>query len=483
MANFLKVFLVTVFALLVIGTVVAQDDELEGTLQFYPASYYSPEAQPEGAAEVEAVIADYEALHPGVEIDMIPFIPWGEFEVFFQTRLAAGQEPHLSWRHYYLRNPEGEEVWVPLNDYFEMPNPYIPEGLPGHDRWGDVFEERMLEQVRAGDGNWYQISMDWTEGGWHYNTEIFEELGIEPDWTNITEFYEDCALMRENGIEPLGIWVPSSGSSSYQWLDDNLFTEAFSDQVMDWQLPQYMNPNLDWRQLAQEEVAKAIYDGHLSVDNPRFDYYLQFHRDLADNCLIEGFAGISSWDEMARLFIEGEVAIGWFSAAHFFSYNFDEVVNYGRTFMPPITQAENPYSIHEDSMYRVGGPSSPGQMGISQRAANEGLLEEAVDFMMYWTAPQSFERVYDTFPVFMPQVKGLEADSLRFDFVQEFPSRAVTDPVARLTAEFGTTHNRLFQQFMLGEITGDELKTEYQSAMERAVDDLCRDNDWEWCDS
>jgi len=482
MKRLLMLLVATVLVFAGLAVVVAQEGELEGDLQFYPSIYYAPELRPEGAAEVEAIVAEYEALHPGVNIEVLPFIPWSEFEVFFQTRLTAGQEPHLSWRHYYLRNPEGEEVWVPLNEFFEMPNPYIPEGQPGHERWGDVFEERMLAQVRAGDGNWYQISMDWTEGGWHYNTEIFEELGIEPDWENITEFYEDCALMRENGVEPLGIWVPTSGNSNYQWLDDNLFSEAFGDQVMDWQLPQYENPNLDWRQLALEEVAKAIYDGHYAVDNPRFDYYLQFHKEIADNCLIEGFAGISSWDELARLFIEGEVAIAWFSAAHFYDYDFDNVIDYGRTFMPPITMAENPYSVHEDSMYRVGGPSSPGQMGISQRVVDEGLLEEAVDFMMYWTAPQTFEEVYETYPVFMPQVKGLETEALRFDFVSDYPARAVTNPSARLTAEFGTTHQRLFQQFMLGEITEEELKAQYQPALDRGVDDLCRQQQWDWCD-
>lgn len=103
---------------------------------------------------------------------------------------------------------------------------------------------------------------------------------------------------------------------------------------------------------------------------------------------------------------------------------------------------------------------------------------------MFWSAPQSFQRVYDKKPDNVPMVAGVEASELAqsFKFVAAMPERALTDPIGRLTPEFGTEHNRMFQQFMLGEIDTEQLKADYQVSLERAADDLCRDQEWAWCE-
>jgi hypothetical protein len=82
-------------------------------------------------------------------------------------------------------------------------------------------------------------------------------------------------------------------------------------------------------------------------------------------------------------------------------------------------------------------------------------------------------------------VAGMTASdaALGFQFVAGMPERAFTDPIGRLTAEFGTEHNRLFQQFMLGEIGVDQLKAEYQPILEKAAADLCAEQEYDWCNS
>ena len=67
--------------------------------------------------------------------------------------------------------------------------------------------------------------------------------------------------------------------------------------------------------------------------------------------------------------------------------------------------------------------------------------------------------------------------------IARLPERGLTDPIGRLNPEFGTEHNRLFQSFMIGELSADDLKVQYQKALDRAVEDLCETNakDWTWC--
>lgn len=78
-------------------TVLAQNDALEGTVTFYPADYYSPDLYPEAAAEFEALMAEYEELHPEVTVELVPAVPTGtNYVTWLTTRLAAGQAPNIA---------------------------------------------------------------------------------------------------------------------------------------------------------------------------------------------------------------------------------------------------------------------------------------------------------------------------------------------------------------------------------------------------
>lgn len=463
--------------------VLAQDEALNGTVTFYPADYYSPDLYPEAAAEFEALMAEYEELHPEVTVELVPAVPTGtNYVTWLTTRLAAGQAPNIAWQQFYDRNREGSDVWVPLNDYLERPNPYVPAGQPGSERWADLFPDYVMAQTRAGDGNWYQLSMDWVETGLYVNNEVMDRLGLDSEWDSWGDFISDCTTIREAGIEPVGVFMTPEWST-YQWLDDIFVTVAFGSEIQDWYLPQYSSEFLPWRQLTQEELARAIQLGEFSTDSEQFDFYLQITKEFADNCLVRGFAGIANYDEMTRLFTQGEVAMAWLGTWTATNLLGNIQFDFDVTYLPAFTEEENPYLVHNSS-YRVGGPSSTGQYGITQATADAGLLEEAVDLLMFWSAPQSFQRVYDKKPDNVPMVAGVEASELAqsFKFVAAMPERALTDPIGRLTPEFGTEHNRMFQQFMLGEIDTEQLKADYQVSLERAADDLCRDQEWAWCE-
>jgi ABC-type glycerol-3-phosphate transport system substrate-binding protein len=127
------------------GISLAQD-ALSGTVTLYPENYYNPDLYPEAAAEVEALMAEYQELHPDVTVELVPQVPTGtNYVTWLTTRLAAGQAPNIAWQQFYDRNREGSDVWVPLNEYLEQPNPYVPAGQPGSERWG-----RPLPQLRHG---------------------------------------------------------------------------------------------------------------------------------------------------------------------------------------------------------------------------------------------------------------------------------------------------------------------------------------------
>lgn len=478
----LGVLLILCALVVAIGVTTAQD--LSGTITVYPQGYYAPDQNPEAAAIIEQIAADYMALNPGVTVELVPQVPTGtDYRAWLTTRLAAGQAPNISWEQFYDRNREADEFWVPLTDFLEMPNKYIEAGQPGSERWMDSFPEFVMAQTRAGDGNWYQVSLDWVETGLYINNTVMEQNGLDASWEGWNDFLADCETLRAAGVEPVGVFMTPEWST-YQWLDDIFSSVAFGQLAPNWYLPQYSSEYLPWRQLVTEELAKAVHDGAFHVNLPEFDFYLQITKDFADKCMVEGFAGIANYDEMMRLFIEGRVAMAWLGSWSSVQLSEEIPFDFSVTYLPAFTAEENPFLAHESS-YRVGGPSSRGQYGITQATVDAGLIEEAIDFLMYWSSPAVFQKVYDSSPDLIPMVNGVQPTeaALGFQFVAAMPERAFTDPIGRLTAEFGTEHNRLFQQFMLGEITAEQLKAEYQSILEKAAADLCAEQNYEWCGS
>ena len=460
----------------------AQKPALSGKLQFYPQGYYNPQSRPDAAKVVEAVVADYQKLNPNVQIELVPQIgDDSQYRQFLLTRLSAGQAPNITWEQYSDRNNEKDDVWVRLDEYLDKPNPYVPAGQPGSAKWRDQFPDYVLAQTRGGNGHWYEIAMDWVETGLFYNKDVFKKVGIEPKWKNLTEFVNDCQKIRAAGIDPLGVFITPE-SNTYQWLDDVLFSSAFGDIGPQWYIEKYNIPGRSFRRLNPEETAKAIQDGKLKVDDPRFDVYLKLVKQVSDACLMKGFAGGLTRPDMVRLFSEGKLAMTWLVTADVPGLK-DAKFDYGLTYLPPITKAENPYSVNETQSYRVGGPSGPAQYGITQATAKAGLLEEAIDFLQFWSAPQNFQKVYDSYPIQVPMVAGVKPSEISqsFQFVAAMPERLIGDPIARLTPQFGTQHNRLFQQYMLGEIDAAALKQQYGPLLQSGLQGACANNKWEWC--
>src|SRR5215210_1125996 len=140
--------------------------QLSGELSVYLNAYYDPTADKETAAVTEGVVKEYEAAHPGVKIKLVAALPAGtDLEQYLSARMAANQSPDVMWQQFGTRNQRGSSWWVPLNKYFDGPNPYIASGSPGHDKWSDSLPDYVVAQTRAADGNWYQVSLDWVETG------------------------------------------------------------------------------------------------------------------------------------------------------------------------------------------------------------------------------------------------------------------------------------------------------------------------------
>lgn len=485
---FKKLSLILVFALLfaAFGTVLAQDSDISGEIVVHLQVYYRPEQHPAHSAIAEQVAQEYMDMHPNTTIELLPDIPGGtDYVTWLSSRMAADEAPDIVWDQWFNRSRTTDTWWTALDEYFEMPNPYIAEGTPGHERWADSFPPNVMNTTRAPDGHWYQVSLDWVETAMFYNVAMFEEAGVAPDWANWGEFIADMHTIQETlGVEAFGSFMPGTGWSTWYWADSLWLSVVWADRHSELYMDKYseMQPDLDWRQLNQEEYAKAIHDGVLSAQDPRMDDYLRISKEFVSILPID-YIGITSLGDVMRMWLGEQLAIYWGG-----SWNNREITEsasfeYGLTYLPPFT--EDDFEGAPDTTYRVGGPSSAGQYGIPAATAEGDNFELAVDYLMWMSAPQNFGPLANEFGGFIPMVAGTEIGPVlaNFQTVAALQDRLFGDPSARLTVEHGDNWTQIMQGFFLGATDEEETKALLQEAWESGAAALCEQEEYDWCPS
>lgn len=465
------------------ASAVAQKQTLSGELSVYLQAYYDPANEPETSEVARQIVAEYEKLHPDVTIKLVDNLPsTQDSETFLAARMAADQSPDVMWQQFGTRNLRGSSWWVPLNPYFDKPNPYIAEGTPGHEQWSDSFPGFVLAQTRAPDGNWYQASLDWVETGLYYNKTMFDDADIDPkNWKNWSDFTSDMRSLRDaTGVDPLGMFMKQQGWSNWWWADDIFLTASWADQADSFYMEKYNDAERPWRQLAAEEIAKAIIDGKLDATDARMDDYLRMSKEFVELFPID-YAGIPSADDLDPLFFGEQIATVWTGSWKSKLYANSTPFEYGITYLPPITTADTPHA--QNTSYRVGGPSSAGQYGIAQSAAKNGKLDLAVDFLMFVSAPQNFGQLATSYAGFIPMVAGAATGEVMsgFQSIAELPERMFTDPDGRLTIESGDAWSQAMQAYFLGAADEEATKTQLQKIWVSGANDLCTQQSFEWC--
>lgn len=463
-------------------TAAAGGKKVSGEISVYLNAYYDPTADKETADITAGIAKEYEAAHPGTKINLVAALPTGtDLEAWLAARMAANQSPEVMWQQFGTRNQRGSTWWLPLNQYLNAPNPYIAAGTPGSGKWSDSLPDYVLSQTKAADNNWYQVSLDWVETGLYYNKDLFAKAGVDPaSWKSWGSFVKDMQQVKtKTGVNALGMFIAQQGWSNWWWVDDMLLTANWADKANDFYLPKYKTAQAA-RQLNPEEVAKAIIDGKLNATDPRMDNYLKMSKEYV-GLLPSDYTSIPNLDELDPLFFSGKVASVWTGTWKNKLYAKSIPFNYGIAYLPPFTKDDAPGAT--GSAYRVGGPSSAGQYGITQQAAKAGKLDLALDFLQFISAPQNFGRMAKAFGGFIPLVKGAQSGDVMAGFtkISELPERLFNDPDNRLTVESGNQWSQAMQGFFLGQTDAAATKTKLQEVWMNGAKALCTAQKYDWC--
>jgi multiple sugar transport system permease protein len=152
--------------------------------------HWSGDAGQQEDAIVEASLARFEALHPGIRVRRINPGDAGSYYNKLQTMMSAGAPPDVFYVGYErLASFADAGLLASLEPYLDEPG---LDGLAGdfdirlEDFYTATVDSYRFDGERVGEGPLYGIPKDFTPSGFYVNRTLLAEAGVEvpgSDWT------------------------------------------------------------------------------------------------------------------------------------------------------------------------------------------------------------------------------------------------------------------------------------------------------------
>lgn len=326
------------------------------------------------------VIPAFEEAHPDINLSFDPTTA-NEYNSALESKLAGGTAGDIITCRPFAHSEA-------LYDEGHLAELDAVEGLDG-------FPQTALTTWSA-DGTPYCVPMASVMHGFYYNTQIFDELGLEEP-TTVDEFFQLLDAVQQEADVPALAWGTSDSWISTQTAYNNV------------------GPNF-WR---GEEGREGIVSGSKSFTDPEFVAAWDF-LDQWTPYFPQGYQSIA-YTDMQQMFMTGQAAIfpggSWEIA--FFQENADFEVG---AFPPPVPEGNEQCYVNELNDIA---------MGINANSPNQ----EAAATFLSWVASSEFASIYgNALAGFFPLYEG--DFELENDLASEFVSwRQDCEVAAQLTLD------------------------------------------------
>ena len=437
----------------------------------------------------EKIVANYEALHPEIEV-RLDIVPLTGFETWIRSRYAAGGEliPDI-YNSAFTTGYDRQGKWLRLNPYMDAINPYTGK------KWCETFDIKIIDRYMY-SGGYYQIPIDYVDVAIFYNKKIFDTLGlVEPNtWEELLSM---CQTIKESGYVP----ISAAGDINSFWMIGigwlmRLFGDAYLRNYVvdtmsrpgDWDYDPSRNANFQYDPqdpyadmmvtVNEERLLNAIREGVIDFRSDRIKMIYKRLKTLSQY-FQEGYMGSELGGAM-QLFYQQKAAMCFLSSAQVTQIMIDfqgtdpsEQLDYGVFWFPPITDPEDKYICGPFRGIGGGGVT----FAVSQKNDPEHE-KNVVDFFMFMTTPESEQMlVNETLAnnqilVGPPIIKGVSLPGNLAEKFKPFKGHGFEKINFRGLMDERESVSEwtvIAQEYFAGRLPLDDFCEEYQKVMLRAI--------------
>jgi ABC-type glycerol-3-phosphate transport system substrate-binding protein len=471
-----KVFLVLLVVLFVLPQAFAAgSQESSGTtvqtIQVYPERFTpgvdrSIKTLPPLTAFSD-IAKEYQATHPNLKIEFYNYMGNAanstEYMSWITTQSIAGTLPELVMAQATsLEGFKDNEWFVDLMPYLQKPNPYVP----GNKRWIDLFGEKIISTRQSSTGELWSLPISLVATAIYYNADLFKELGLEAPKTWQEFMVVLKTIKQKTDVIPFLFDMSTTSNASWAY---RVFLSALFEPLL---------PKIDLNGdeiISSEEFARAVKNGVLGADTPQHRELLKLFDEWKEY-FQKGFLSKPA----PGLFSRGQAAMWWGGIWELLPLEADPLKTFelGTFYVPKITTATTSLADDNTPMRMIGGASGV-QLAVSKTAVDKGVVDQAVDFLMYITTPENNGRITSESKELAPIVIGAKGDASLNSFLEQANNGITTFIIERFfSSEQMNDWFTTMQDYLSGKLTLDQATTKLQKVYVAAADSMIAKNNF-----
>lgn len=357
-------------------------------------------------ATIEAMVDDFEAKYPDIDVTPVYTGSYADTAVKTQAGVQAKQPPDVA----VLQSTElfsllDMNAIIPLDDFIEK-----EEG----DYLADFYPAFMANSQTG--GHTYSIPFQRSTIVLYYNKDMFREAGLDPEkgpqtWEQMQEYAQKLTKDGRYGLE-----IPVTGFA--YWM-----MQTFALQ--------------NGENLMTSDGKKVMLDTPENVEG------LQYWVDLASKHKVMP-EGATDWSTVPSDFLEGKTAMMYHTTGNLTNVRNNASFDFGVSFLPAKKQ--------------FGSPTGGGNFYIFKDISPE-KQQAAWEFVKFMTEPElAAQWSMDTGYVAVRQ-SAYETERMK-EYVQEFPAALVArDQLQYAAAELSTHNNgrvmKILSDYVQAALTGE----------------------------
>ncbi len=471
-ALLLLVAVYVISCLVVVGNVIRGSGGGPGEEKRKVLRFAHWQLEPGIRSALDQLIADYEELHPDIEVRQI-LIPEEGYFRWVNTQLIGRTAPDMIecglggtvawalWPKFYAR------YFMPLDRYVDQPNPYNKGTEFEQTPWRKTYFDEMDGGYDESLQSYYRVPLSAFTVRLYYNKGLIEEVWGASFPQTYEEFIKLCEKLVQYGKDRGRKLVPIAGSgyNFRQFFD--AYRTAFTADYLD-----RLDKDYDGT-VSRIESAGPLYSGAVSMDEPPIRANFEFVRELSAY-FPQGYTSLDR-DEAVFLFLQGHSAMITTGSWDYKSLGVQSEFE--------IAVADIPLPSKDDPRYGryVAGPETEAgleggfPMAITKISKNADL---ALDFLQYASSLRKNEELNRAM-YWLPVIKGAEPREDLRPFAPRIegfsPSIEYEGPGAELA------YSQATPDYLSGKISYEELAEELVRAYHRdgplGVDEYFKNNE------